>query len=156
MFCPYPTSLSALQAQCVVLLAHHLSEIFQAIAEICDIFNEPLTASPEATVPTSLLTAGNATAVSIAIPTSISSEPVGTVVTTSRNATMAKTSPAVATALSTPTPTSSAGSVAGSSGSKSASATAAQSTGRAAAAVSYGAGLYVAGTFFGLLAGFVF
>ena len=135
-----------------------LSAIFQAIAEICDLFNEPVTASPEATIPTSLLTLGNVTAVSIAIPTSISSEPVATAINTTENAPTARTSPVVSAGISTPTQTTSsnsgAGIVAGSSGSKSASATAAQPTG-GAVAVSYGAGLHFTGAVFGLLAVFV-
>jgi hypothetical protein len=109
-----------------------------------------VTASPEATIPTSRFAAGNVTAVSIVIPTSIPSEPVPT---TSGGVTMTTTSPAVLTVASTPTQPSSSN--AGGSGSETASAPgAAQFTGGAGPA-SYGPGLYFAGTIFGLLAGFV-
>ena len=113
-------------------------------------------ASPEATIPTSRFAAGNVTAVSIVIPTSIPSEPVST---TSGDVTMTTTSPAVSTGASTPTQPSSsylqAGTMTGGSGSTTASASgAAQFTGGAGSA-SYGPGLHFAGTLFGLLAGFV-
>src|SRR2546430_2917566 len=102
-------------------------------------------ASPEKTIPTSAFATGNLTAVSIAIPTSIPSEPVAT---TSGDVTMTTTSPAVSTGASTPThPSSSKSTTASASG-------AAQFTG-GAGSTSYGPGLHFAGAIFGLLAAFV-
>src|SRR5947207_8451245 len=51
---------------------------FGAMAEICDIFNEPLPTLPEATILTLTLTLGNVTAISIDIISSIPSERVST------------------------------------------------------------------------------